>query len=441
MKKKNRGTNWGLLVFVLLFMIAAVFGYSFIQFYQERHTSTVVDQRGGNEVNSPDRQSDPEPASTDNENTPEDDEEVNMALYEAKLNELHKSISKMNESVGNALEQLGLHISNRSTEEQSVALLDDISLNWEQVKGTIKIPSGKYTLSHVNDYLVTAAQNVGGEMIRTTQEGESLIVYLGLVDEGTEIITHQLKLTVEAKAPAPTPKPKPSPAPTKPRAGGKAKLAFVIDDLGYEWPEFDRMMTIPRPMTFAVIPHLPHSTQQAKTAWSKGYDLILHQPMEPSTKNNPGEGAIYTSMSEDQIVKILSDNLASLPQGVIGSNNHMGSKATADPRVMEVVLRFFRDRGLFFIDSHTAPNTVVAEVARDVGESFGENRIFLDNVDELEPIKEQIRKAAKIALRDGYAITIGHVRKYTAKAILAMIDEIEAMGIEIVPAKELLERY
>lgn len=443
MKKKKQGVNGSLLVFVLLLIIAAVFGYSFVQFYQERNTPTVIhqpeerkttpsDTKPGDSGSFDPKRSEDQP--TEPTDSP-DSKDSELALYQTRLAELETSIGKINASVESALQQLSLRLTGRSAKTEEVEIFDGVVLHWEKVSGTLSIPSGKYTLSHVSDRLMTAVRTVGGDVIRVEQDGGGQIVSLGLMYEGTEIITHHLKLIMEEKRPTPKPQP------TKPRVKGNAKLAFVIDDLGYEWPEFDRMMTIPRPMTFAVIPHLPYSTQQAQKAWSKGYDLIMHQPMEPSAKNNPGPGAIYTTMSEEEIIKILSDNLGSLPQGVIGANNHMGSKATSDPRVMEIVLRFFRDRGLFFVDSHTSPTTVVAEVARDVGTSFGENRIFLDNVDEFEPIKEQIRKAAKIALRDGYAITIGHVRKYTAKAILAMIDEIEGMGIEIVPAKELLERY
>lgn len=429
-KKKNRGTNWGLLVFVLVFMIAAVFGYSFIQFYQERNTSTHYRPEGGK---TPPAVTPSQPGRSNDVS----DDETDPDLYQTQLAELERTIGRLHSSVGSALEQLGLQLSGRSAQVQELEIHDDLTLSWEQVKGTIAIPSGKYSMSHVADVLGTAAQNARGELIRAEQDGEGQVISLGLTYNGQEIVTHRLKVAGEPEEQTP---PKVQPSPVKP--GAKAKLAFIIDDLGYEWPEFDRMMTIPRPMTFAVIPHLPFSTKQAQRVWARGYDLILHQPMEALAKNNnPGQGAIYTNMTEDEIVKTLSNNLASLPQGLIGANNHMGSKATSDPRVMEIVLRFFRDRGMFFIDSHTSPDTVVAEVARDVGETFGENRIFLDNVDELEPIKEQIRKAAKIALRDGYAITIGHVRKYTAKAILEMIDEIERMGIEIVPARDLLERY
>jgi len=46
--------------------------------------------------------------------------------------------------------------------------------------------------------------------------------------------------------------------------------------------------------------------------------------------------------------------LARVP-GAIGINNHQGSKATADPRVLRDVLLVVKEKGLFFLDSRTTP--------------------------------------------------------------------------------------
>ena len=49
----------------------------------------------------------------------------------------------------------------------------------------------------------------------------------------------------------------------------------------------------------------------------------------------------------------LERDLDSVP-GAVGVNNHMGSAATADPRLMRVVARVLARRGLFFVDSRGA---------------------------------------------------------------------------------------
>ena len=66
--------------------------------------------------------------------------------------------------------------------------------------------------------------------------------------------------------------------------------------------------------------------------------------------------------------------------GAVGVNNHMGSAATADPRVMRAVARVLARRGLFFVDSRTTTATVAERVVREEGVLSVSRRVFLDDV-------------------------------------------------------------
>src|SRR5690606_41144538 len=72
----------------------------------------------------------------------------------------------------------------------------------------------------------------------------------------------------------------------------------------------------------------------------------------------------HTRFSRDWSSDVCSSDLPH----VSGVNNHMGSKATADPRVVSDVLRAVKEAGLFFLDSRTTADSVVAQVARELGE-------------------------------------------------------------------------
>ncbi len=95
---------------------------------------------------------------------------------------------------------------------------------------------------------------------------------------------------------------------------------------------------------------------------------------------------------------------------------------------------------MFFIDSHTSAKTVVSPVAHQLGVPSAENYLFLDNKDDLEAIKKEIRNLVKVALTRGSAIGIGHVRLNTAQAIQEMIPQLEAQGIKLVYASDLLKK-
>ncbi len=215
-------------------------------------------------------------------------------------------------------------------------------------------------------------------------------------------------------------------------------MAIIIDDLGYDWRGIGKILNINRPLTMAVLPYPPHAVSQAKRAKAKGHELILHQPLEPMNPEvDPGDGAILESMSEEEIKETLIKNLESLPP-MVGINHHMGSKGSADPRIMATIMEVLKERGLYYVDSSTSHKSAGASTAREYGVPTGTNYLFLDNIDDKEEIVKMLDGLAKIALRRGRLITIGHVKTNTALAIEEMIPRLEEMGIKLVYASQIV---
>src|SRR5208283_517390 len=97
-------------------------------------------------------------------------------------------------------------------------------------------------------------------------------------------------------------------------------------------------------------------------------------------------------------------------------------------------------KGLFFVDSMTARNTVCAQLADEMGLAFGKRDVFLDNINTREAITKQIMALAKKARRRGYAVAIGHDRHLTMQVIKDEIPWLEKQGFRIVSIKQLLKR-
>ncbi|WP_094604220.1 hypothetical protein SPSIL_036590 [Sporomusa silvacetica DSM 10669] len=231
----------------------------------------------------------------------------------------------------------------------------------------------------------------------------------------------------------------PPATPPKPRGEvGAGNMAIVIDDCGYTMGPVVGFADMGRPITFAVLPYRTYSNEAASRALSAGHLVILHLPLEPMDASALAEPTVITvSMSDDEIKQTVAQALASVP-GVKGVNNHQGSRATSDRRVMKAVLGVLKSQNLFFIDSRTIGTTVGAEVARQLGVRSGENELFLDNSSDIELIKKQLRKAVDMAHRNGSVTVIGHARPNTVIAVREMISEIEAAGIRLVYADQLL---
>lgn len=222
-----------------------------------------------------------------------------------------------------------------------------------------------------------------------------------------------------------------------PRRPGR--LALIIDDGGYNLEKFKGMMGMGRPVTYSILPNTPHGRKAALLAHESGAEVMLHLPMEPRESDRlPLEkDTVLAGMDKKEIQGILEKDLSEIPY-VRGINNHMGSKATEDITAMRALMEVLKNRGLFYVDSHTSSHTVGPQIARQIGVAFGSNDRFLDHEQELESVKKAIRLAMKKAQKEGRAIAIGHPHPLTAQAIREMIPEIERAGIRMVFASEVV---
>jgi len=116
----------------------------------------------------------------------------------------------------------------------------------------------------------------------------------------------------------------------------------------------------------------------------------------------------------------------------------MGSRATADRRVMTAVLAVVRERGLFFVDSRTTLDSVAAAVAREMGIPVAERAVFLDNEDDPAYIAAQVRRLLELARAKGSAVAIGHVQKQTAEVVRSLLPEFDRARIVLVPVSVLV---
>ena len=216
------------------------------------------------------------------------------------------------------------------------------------------------------------------------------------------------------------------------------QVAIIIDDCGNNLPKDEQFLSLPATLTLAILPLSAHGRDIAEEAQAAGKAIMLHLPMQPvSAEHNPGAGAITTSMTDEQIAAQVDEDLNSLPP-VPGGNNHMGSKGTADPRVMHDVLTVFKARHLFFIDSETTNASLGTQMARELGVQTAARDVFLDNEVDEPAIEAQLRDAEKIALAHGQAIAIGHPFPETAQAIAKLIPEMQAAGVVFVAAETLV---
>lgn len=197
-----------------------------------------------------------------------------------------------------------------------------------------------------------------------------------------------------------------------------AKIAIIIDDAGYAYNSTYDFIKSGIPMTFAYIPGVESDKKIYNLLKNSGYDIMLHVPMEPiKGKEYVEKNAIFTDMKEDDIKNRINSFLKEYPD-IVGCNNHMGSKAVKDIRVMNSFFSVIKDNNIFWLDSRTDPETVANSVASMHGVKSYKRDVFLDNEDTESFINESMKKLISIAKKNGYAVGIGHIQSRNLVPVL-----------------------
>lgn len=235
---------------------------------------------------------------------------------------------------------------------------------------------------------------------------------------------------------APTRAPEPSPASVLP-----AQIAIVIDDLGNDREAVERIAGWPFRVAGAVLPGLPGSAESARRLSASGKEVLLHLPMEPDgyPRIRPGPGVVLRADSDEKIAQTLADDLETVP-GAVGVNNHMGSAATADSRVMRAIVRVLAARRLFLLDSRTTEATVARRIADEESLPAVSRKVFLDAVESEDAIERSFRDLVRRAKKDGTALAIGHPHAATLAFLERELPSLREQGVELVTVSALTSR-
>lgn len=194
------------------------------------------------------------------------------------------------------------------------------------------------------------------------------------------------------------------------------RIAIVIDDLGEDLAGTDKAMKLPMAVTLSFLPFAEGTPWMAQEAERRGHEVIAHVPMQALGPINPGAMALSVGLSPQQIADRLNWSLARVP-GLVGINNHEGSRFTADANGLAPVAQVLAARHLFFFDSRTTANSKVVPVARHFGVMSAARDVFIDDVVTPQAIAAQLAELERIARRQGVAIAIGHPHDATLAAL------------------------
>jgi polysaccharide deacetylase 2 family uncharacterized protein YibQ len=223
-----------------------------------------------------------------------------------------------------------------------------------------------------------------------------------------------------------------------PSSQASARLAIILDDLGNDRAAADAIFALKYPLTVSVLPNHTHSVDIAEEAQRRGYEVMLHLPMQAMGNETREAQELRQGMPAAEVASVVDQMLSAVP-GVVGVNNHQGSQATADQTLMSELMPVLRDRGLFYIDSRTTAATLAFDAARTSGVPAAFRNVpFLDDVAETGAVRKQLQLALREAKTKGEAVAIGHPHPATLQALHEILPHAESQGVHLVFASDLV---
>jgi polysaccharide deacetylase 2 family uncharacterized protein YibQ len=216
------------------------------------------------------------------------------------------------------------------------------------------------------------------------------------------------------------------------------RVAIILDDGGWGGPETRRVLALDNRLTLAILPNAPKTEALAREAAEKGFEVMLHMPMEPSRTARKFPGQIETSMDRETVHRLAREAIAQIP-GLVGVNNHTGTLFTQDAERMGWFMEVLREKNLYFVDSMTTARSLGLAAAVTAGLKAARRDVFLDNDASLPYIRSQVRELVKRARAGGSAVAIGHFRRNTVTVLEEVLPGLEKEGVVLTRMSELVQ--
>lgn len=199
-----------------------------------------------------------------------------------------------------------------------------------------------------------------------------------------------------------------------PTKTNKPKLAIVIDDVTTQH-QVNKINSIGYTTTISVMPPTPSHVNSAKIAQNLPFYMI-HFPLQATSFKSEEKNTLHINDSYEKIEKRVAQIRQWYPNAKY-TNNHTGSKFTENKEAMDKLFRALVKYDFTFMDSRTSGKTVGKKMAKKYNMPYIVRNVFLDNEQDFKYIQNQLKKAIKIAKKNGFAIAICHPHSITIKVL------------------------
>lgn len=221
----------------------------------------------------------------------------------------------------------------------------------------------------------------------------------------------------------------------------RPRLAVLITDLGLQRGVTDIAVThMPTNVTLAFDVQSPAIGAWCARARQEGHEFLLSIPMEPFDypHSDPGPHALLTTLSNTVNLEKFSWALRQA-SGYVGITTTTGSRFTTETEKFKPIMQVLRQRGLMMVDTHIAPHSATADLARDLhvpvaiaSERLDENM----SPEEIDSALQELKQAARL---NGKAVVVVTPLPVVMERLQIWLKTLPQEGIALAPVSAVIQ--
>ena len=222
----------------------------------------------------------------------------------------------------------------------------------------------------------------------------------------------------------------------------RPRVALILHGLGMDRAQTQAaIQQLPPEITLAFSPYASGLQAWVEEARAAGHEVLVQVPMEPHDypANDPGPLALITGATTRENIERL-DMVLGRANGALGVINLMGARFTASEPHMRPILEALRERGLVFVDARTAPDSVGARLASELGVARAFSDRTLDQEASRAAIDARLAEIERIAQANGQALALGFPFPVTLERTARWVQTLEAKSMQLAPLSAVVNR-
>lgn len=218
------------------------------------------------------------------------------------------------------------------------------------------------------------------------------------------------------------------------------RIAILVGSMGLSGTVTeDAIRRLPAAVTLAFAPYGREVERLTRRARQAGHEIMVQVPLEPYDfpDNDPGPHTLLTGLSDEQNRDRLHWVLSRFT-GYVGATNYMGGRFSSSERVLRPFLGELRERGLFYAEDGSSPQSIAGQTARNMALPYIGADVVIDANPTRAAIAEALAELEELAVRHGRALGVASGLPAGIEEIADWIQGLEARGIAVVPVTALV---